>query len=112
MSAFADLFLDMMSDTLIATPGTNDAFGKFTASGEVLSLPCHIRGKAALVRDRSGREVTSSVQVIVLGVHDLTTDKHRYTLPARFSPRTNLQAISIGESADENEPVYEKVYLP
>ncbi len=112
MSIFADLFLDMMSDEITVTLGFNDAFGKFTASGEVLSLPCHIRGRASLVRDRSGREVTSSVQVIVLGVHDLTTDKHRYTLPTRFSPRSNLQAISIGESSDENGPVYEKVYLP
>lgn len=111
-SSFVADFLDLMSDTLVATPGYLDEYGGFTASGEVLSLPCHIEGSTRLVRDQSGREVTSSVQVIVGGVYDLTVDRHRYTLPARFQPRTDLLAIGVERESDEVGPVYECVLLP
>jgi hypothetical protein len=104
----SDLFLD----TIIATPIVSDIAGGFTPSGAVLSLPCRIEGEARLVRDSTGREVTSSVQVIVAGYNDLTTHEHRYTLPARYNPRTNLTAIYVDKvSSDTEEECYEELFF-
>jgi hypothetical protein len=112
VSAFAAEFIDLMSDTLIATPGVLDEYGAFVASGVVMSLPCRIEGAARLVRDPSGQEVVSSVQVIVAGYDDLTVEGHRYTLPARFNPRIDLRAIVIDKESDESGPCYEEIDLP
>jgi hypothetical protein len=111
-SDFADLFLDLASDTVTIVPGTFNSEGAFVASGSTISAPCHIEGSARLVRDVEGREVVSNLQVYVLGVYDLTVHQHRYTLPTRFSPRVELQAVAIEKSSDEVGPVYETVMLP
>lgn len=111
-ASIVDDLLDMMPDTLIAQPGNLDAFGGFTASGESVSIPCYIEGEVKLVRDMSGRESVSSVQVYTGGVFSLTTTNHRYTLPARFLPREDLQAISIDRASDENGAHHEVVMFP
>ncbi len=110
-SIIADL-LDCMPDTLVAQPGTLDETGGFIPSGSALNLQCLIEGEARLVRDASGREVTSSVQCYIGGAFNLTTDKHRYTLPSRFIPNSLLRAISIGKMSDENGAHHEVVMLP
>lgn len=108
---FADDFLDMCPDVLVATPGTEDEFGTFTPSGTVLNLPCRIEGEIRTIRDATGQEILSTVQALCLNHHDLSTRLHRFTLPSRFSPSTNLRAIRIDKVSDDTEPVYEDVYF-
>lgn len=103
---------DMFPDTLVAQPGVHDAFGDFIPSGAALSVPCYIEGESILVRDRQGREMVSSFQVIVGGAYGLTVDDYRYTLPVRYSPRTDLTAIGVIPVSDEGGACYEQVNLP
>lgn len=105
----ADLFLDVC----VATPGVLDEFGKFIPSGASLNLPCRIEGETRLVRDPSGQEVTSSVQVIVAGYNDLNVEGYRYTLPSRYTPRADLRAIAVDKvSSDEKADEYEELAFP
>jgi hypothetical protein len=109
---FIDDLSELFNESLVATPGILDEYGAFIASGAVLNLPCRIEGESRLVRDPSGQEVVSSVQVVVAGYNDLTVERHRYTLPTRFSPNFLLRAIAIDKVSDEDEPVYEEILLP
>lgn len=109
---FAANFTDMMPDTLTVQPGHLDAYGAFVPSGAALSPNCRIRGQVRTVRNAQGKEVVSSYQALVDGVYNLTTDQHRYTLPARFSPRSNLEAVAVQQVSDEDGPCYEVVMLP
>lgn len=110
--SFVAEFLDMMPDTLAVQPGVRDGFGKFIASGSASNYSCRIEGRHRMTRDMSGRETLSTVQVIVGDAPGLTTDLHRYTLPARFRPNADLAAIAVEMVADESGPCYETVYLP
>lgn len=92
-----------------------------------------------LLRDITGREVVSSVQVHVVFPTDLveawiatgwdgwidpdwigaddpptvfTPTGYRFTLPSRYSPRDNIKAISVVRENDENGPHHEVIYLP
>lgn len=110
--AFIDHFIGMMSDEITVHPGSTDEYGTWTASGATANYPCHIEGARRLTRDSQGREVVSTVQVIVGGAYDLTTHSHRYTLPARFNPRDELQAVAVDSASDEIGPVYEELMFP
>lgn len=110
--AFIDDLSEFFNEQVVCTPGALDGFGTFLASGATLALPCRIEGDSRLVRDPNGQEVVSSVQVLVGGYNDLTVEQHRYTLPVRFSPRTDLRAIAIDKVTDEDGPVYEEIVLP
>lgn len=111
--AFTDEFLGMMPDTVTAQPGVLDHFGAFTPSGAIIAdIPCRIEGEQRLARDSSGREVVSTVQLIIGGVYGLTAHTHRYTIPGRYTPNTNLEAFSVNQVSDENGPCYEEVMLP
>lgn len=112
MSDFAAEFLDMMPDTVTATPGVTNEFGDFIPSGSTLALPCRVEGESRLIRDQAGREVVSSIQIIVGGVYNLTTHSHRYTLPTRYNPRLLLTALTIELGVDEEGPTHEIVMLP
>jgi len=104
---------DLMSETLIATPGYTTGFGAFVASGTVLNISCLIEGDIKQVRDHSGDEAVSSVQAHLDGDYSLTTTKHRYTLPSRFpDPRTDIEAIAIEYASDENGAHHAVVMLP
>lgn len=109
---FAANFHDMMTDVIICQPGVIDATGLFTASGSPLSLACRITGRIRLVRDMGGREVVSSVQVLIGSFNNLTVNLHRYTIPSRFSPYQNLKAINVLKIQDENGPCHERVMFP
>lgn len=109
---FLDDLSDLFPDTLTAQPVTTDEFGDTTNDGSALSLSCYIEGESKLVRNQEGQEVVSSVQVIVKGDNSLSVDGHRYTLPARFDPRTDLKAIGVVKVSDENGALYEEVLLP
>ena len=110
-SIVADL-ADMLPDTLTAQPGSLDAFGEWTASGAALTPDCYIEGETRLVRDQTGQEVVSSVQVYVGSVNGLDVDGYRYTLPARFVPSGELRAIGVQQISDDGGANYEVVLLP
>jgi hypothetical protein len=104
--------LELMPDTLVATPGALDGFGQWAASGEVLSLACYISGRNRQTRDLAGREVVSTVQVTVGGAYGLTVEGYRYGLPDRFEPNSGLTAISVRRASDEDGAHHEVVMLP
>lgn len=110
--AFIDHFITMMSDEVVVTPGIIDGYGRFVASGAVVAYPCRIEGQNVMTRDDAGREVKSTVQIIVGDAPTLTTNRHRYTLPSRFVPSGQRTALAIERESDEVGPVYEIVYLP
>lgn len=104
---------DCFPDTLLSQPGPLDEEGEFAASGAEISAACYISEKSRLVRDPStGREVVSSFKITVAATDDLTVEGHRYTLPVRFDPRTNLTAISVKKVSDEDGAHHEVVMLP
>lgn len=112
MSLFASEFLDFMPDTVDIYPGVLDEFGDWAPSGAVIVAPCRIEGEQRLVRDPTGQEVTSSMQVILGEYLDLTTAYHRYSLPGRYTPGTQLRAIAIDKVQDETGPCYEEIFFP
>lgn len=109
---FIDEFLDVMTQEVIVTAGTLNAFGKFTAVSQV-TYPCRVEGRQVMTRDAAGREVKSSVQIIVGDTtQDLTASLHRYTLPAPFVPSGERTAIAVEYETDEVGPAFCVVYLP
>jgi hypothetical protein len=112
MASIVTDLLDMMPDTIIATPVVLNGYGEVIPSGEVLALPCYVSGRQQLVRDAGGQEVTSNRHAVVGGVNSLTVAGHRYTLPARFDPREDLRAIAVKPSSDEDGAHHETVYFP
>lgn len=112
MSILADLS-DCFPDTISAQPVTLNAYGEFAASGDASALNCYISQKTRLIRDPvSGREVVSSVKVTVAGVFGLTTSGYRYTLPSRYDPRLNLEAMAVKPVSDEDGPHHEVLFFP
>lgn len=116
MSIVDDL-AGLFTDAISAQFGTLNEFGEFTPSGALIAaIPCRIEGEQRLVRDPSGQEITTSVIVIVGGYYGLTTDNHRYFLPARFTPNgsessaTGIRAIYVDKiSSDELLQEYEEL---
>lgn len=112
MGVITDDLADCFPDILVAQPGSENAFGEFIASGAILSLTCYISGKIRLIRSLTGQEVVSSVKVIVNSINTLTTTGYRYTLPTRFDPRVDIEALSVKHVSDEDGPHHEVVFLP
>lgn len=113
MPSFIDDFLDMMADEIGVTPGSTNEYGDFTPSGAEVVYRCYIEGSNRLVRDIHGQEVVAS-HLAVVGARDpgLTVESHRYRLPARYSPNTDLVAINIEIANDEDGACYQTVVLP
>lgn len=103
---------DFFPDELLAQPGSTDGFGEWTASGSALNIPCYISGKVRLVRNASGNEVVSSVKVTCAEVNTLTTTGFRYTLPSRYTPNADIEAISTKPVSDEGGAHHEVLFLP
>lgn len=101
---------DMFPDTMTVTPITKDGFGKVIASGTAFPVKVKLSNSEAQVMSEGVGLVTSNLQAIVLGAYNLTTDKHRYTLPSRFSPR-EPKPVSIGRRSDENGAHHETVFF-
>lgn len=108
-TAFIDDLADCFPDTVTAQPVTVDAFGDWSANGASTDLSAYIEAENKLVRNSAGEEVTSSLQAYIAGTNSLTTDGHRYTLPARFDPNSDRQAIAIEKASDGDGEVYEAV---
>jgi hypothetical protein len=123
MSDFVVDFLDMMPDRVRVVPVALDEYGDYVASGSDFYVQCRIEGRNRMVRDLSGREIISTVQLYVGGTVDintgevdttpalLTTDAHRYVLPARFIPSGELTAVNVERCADESGPSFEVVFI-
>lgn len=110
-----DDFADLMPDIVVAVEGAADGYGDWAAvpSGAVLNIPCHIEGSSVMVRDvmDGGREVLSRLQIFTGEYNDLDPSIHRFNLPSRFNPRTELRALSIQKTSDETGAVFEVIYL-
>lgn len=111
------LVLDMMADTVEATPGTLDGYGKFTATpgGPVLSLPCYRSGKIRRVMDTTGREIVSTFKLTVGSTDDLTVQLHRYKyipVVSESSSQDNLIAIDVKKVNDENGLHHQVIFFP
>jgi hypothetical protein len=104
---------DLMPHTVVVTPGVEDAYGEFVASGAALAIRCQIEGEKVQVRDSLGHEVTASHTIYCGDFSGLTVTLHRYTLPAAFGPpRDLLKAIRVDPVSDESGTLFEVVYLP
>lgn len=111
--SFMDDLKDLMPHTVVAQPGSLDLRGRFIASGEAINVTCRLRAAQMLVReDASGREIVSTTRFTTSEYIGLTTNGHRYTLPAGFTPRTEIRAITVDKHADETGLIYEVVHLP
>lgn len=104
--------LDMMPDELIAQPVVLDEYGGFMASGQAVVVPCYIEEENRVVREPSGREVTSTAQAYCGGEFGFTVRGFKYTLPARFEPREELTAIRVRHASDENGAHHDVVMFP
>lgn len=114
MSIVDDL-ADLFSDTVVITPGYTDDFGGWVASGQVRNFPCRIEGHVQLIKRSDGQDQASALRVIFGGYPNLDIERDRFTLPTRFSPKTNLKAINIEKVFDEEtgtDGLYEEVVLP
>ena len=100
----------MLPDTLIYDTASLDETGAFTPDGNPVSVDCHIEGESVIVTDRGGKEVVSTIQVFV-DVYNLTVNGHVYTIPSRFDPYENLEALAVDKVSDENGPYYEMIML-
>ncbi len=109
MTSIVGDLLELMPDTLTCTPGTTDGFGKFTASGAILSPRCRISGRERRIIDRNGQQVVSTMRAFMNGVNSLTVDEYRYTLPAKYPHRVDLTAIVVRLANDEDGAHHEVV---
>jgi hypothetical protein len=104
---------DLMPHAVVVTPGVEDAYGEFVASGATFVVSGQVEGELVQVRDALGHEVTASHVIYCGAFYGLTVTLHRYTLPAAFGPpRDLLKAIRVDPVSDESGPLFEVVYLP
>ncbi len=99
--------LDLMPDTVTIRPaGVDDGMGNVTV-GAPFTARCRIKGQHKLVKDDSGKETMSTVQVWLAGVFGVKREDE-VTLPSRFSPQ-KPPIITVVEITDENGPHHERI---
>lgn len=97
----------MFGDSIDVEPYVSaDGMGDPTY-GPSFPMPCRIVGNSMTVKDRTGKEVTSTVQVTAAGLFNLTDDD-RFTLPAGYDPQ-QPPAIRVDKVSDENGPHHETI---
>jgi hypothetical protein len=108
------LLQDMANDTVVAKrAGSFNLYGEPQAQMSTTFTSCRITCKNRLVRNAQGTETTSTCQVTILdSAADLSARLDRFDLPARFSPNSNLEAISVDPVTDENGVHHTVVFLP
>jgi hypothetical protein len=104
---FEEDFAGMLPDSLIFDTATRDDTGKLTADGNPQTVPCYIEGETVIVQS-GGKEVVSKVQVFV-DVYNLTMDGHLYTLPSRYDPNVDREAVFVDHVSDDRGQYYEMV---
>lgn len=109
-----DDLADCMPDALLAQPVTLDGFGEPANNGPLETYPnCYVFCKNRVVLNSKGDAVTSTCNVIVGSTAArLNAEGYVYTLPARFSPRSRLRAISVDNVSDENGQHHPTVFFP
>lgn len=110
MPIMADL-ADLFPDTLVAKPGYFDGYGDWASSGTNLNIPCYIEGRQRTTYDKDGEETLSSYQVYLDGYYALNITDYRFSIPTRYTPDTDLVALSIEQVSDETGPVAEVIYF-
>lgn len=106
MSTFEIEFAEELNDTLTYDTATPDATGKLVPDGNPVSVDCYIEGEDETITTEGGKEIVSTLKVFV-GVLNLTTDGHVYTVPARFQKRENIECLAIDRVSDNVGPYYE-----
>jgi Txe/YoeB family toxin of Txe-Axe toxin-antitoxin module len=98
---------DLFADTVVREPYVStDRYGAVTY-GAAQTWRCRVSNAHRLVRAADGREVVSTVQVLIAGTPGCTV-RDRYTLPARFTPQ-QPPALAVKLVSDERGPLYEVV---
>ena len=109
--SIVDALLHLFPETITGQPGTIDRSGNWTASGSAVTLPARYEGQERIVRNSQNQEVTSMLTVIVAGVAAYKPSLWRFTLPSRYSPNTQVQALATTHESDENGPIYQELYF-
>jgi len=109
MDSIVNDLLDLFADTVIIEPWTgSDGMGA-SSYGAAVSYSARVKGQNKLVKDPSGKEQISTVNIVLAGTPGVTL-KDRFTLPVRFTPQ-QPPAIALDNSADENGAHHERVYF-
>ena len=109
--SIVDALLHLFPETITGQPGTIDNSGVWTASGSPVTLPARYEGVERMVRNPQNQEVTSTLTVIVAGIATYKPKLWRFTLPSRYSPHTEVQALSTSHESDANGPIYQELYF-
>jgi hypothetical protein len=109
--SIVDALLHLFPETVTGQPGIIDRSGNWVASGTAVTLPARYEGVERMVRNTQNQEVTSTLTVIVAGVATFKPSLWRFTLPDRYSPHEQVQALSTSHESDENGPVYQELYF-
>ena len=109
--SIVDELLHLFPETITGQPGTVDNSGNWTAAGSPVTLKARYEGVERMVRNPSNQEVRSTLTVIVAGVATYKPKLWRFTLPSRYSPNTQVQALSTSHESDANGPVYQELYF-
>ena len=102
--------LDMMPDTVLMQAGTFDSRGKFTPVGTPVEIPANVHGITGEAKDGTGRTVHGAKVRATLGGIFGATERHQFTLPARFQPNV-VRPLLVEQSTDENGPHHETVWF-
>lgn len=118
MADFIDNLTDCAPDTITAQSGTVSAHGTWTTDGsapQTFTEVCKVSdGKVRLVRNSAGEEVASSIKVTILSVPAspyLNARLFRFTIPARYDPNTDLEALAVKMPSDESGPTHYVVWF-
>ncbi len=104
---FEEDYAGMLPDKLTYDTAVPDETGKLVADGNPVTVDCYIEGEMITVSS-AGKEVVSSLQIFV-DVYGLTVDGHLYTLPSRFSPSIDREAVLVDQVSDDGGPYHEMV---
>lgn len=106
--AMLDDLLELFGDEVTLEPYVSQDQMGLAVFGSGVSRAAHIEGSSVLVRDPSGQERVSRVQVYLPGAYD-TSELDRITLPAPWNP-TQPPIISVERESDEAGSHHEVVY--
>ena len=111
MSVVDDL-IHLFHENIVATLGTLDHEGTWTATTTTVTVPCRFEGEVRMVRNASGQEVASTLNAIVGGAPNFNPIYYRFTIPTRFTPNENLTAIAVLHETDQTSTCYEEIFFP
>ena len=105
----ADLQEMFAAETVLVSGWTGQDFMGEDLYAAGVEYNCHIEGHSRLVRDATGLERVSTVQVYLDGAYNVSV-KDKVLLPERFEPR-DPPIITVERMTDENGPHHEVLVL-